>query len=184
MFFHSQTNKTHFHKKYCSLGLILRVRVFELGRGLLKGYALPIYFYFLRISNSCKIFSLFFFTILRKLSRGRGLGLPVVRLICFRVRDDNGWFWPCAQSRNLWISFFVNNSRALYLCNCFCPLFLLIFIVLVSWYTTSPWENSRANAKVGYITSALSGPPDKSVSGRTVGSFHEQRLVIKRFAEE
>ena len=57
--------------------------------------------------------------ILRKLSRGRGLGLPVVRLICFRVRDDNGWFWPCAQSRNLWISFFMYNSRVLYVSNCF-----------------------------------------------------------------
>ena len=133
--------------------------------------------------------------ILRKLSRGRGLGLPVVRLICFRVRDDNGWFWPCAQSRNLWISFFIYNSRVLYVSNCFnlvpralfpgfgggapkarekrsgdevaivsAPYFL-IFIFLVSWHTTSPWENSWANAKVDYITAAPSGPPDKSVSG-------------------
>ena len=28
MIFHSHTNKTHFHKKGCALGLILKVRVF------------------------------------------------------------------------------------------------------------------------------------------------------------
>ena len=28
MIFHSHANKTHFHKKGCALGLILRVRVF------------------------------------------------------------------------------------------------------------------------------------------------------------
>ena len=28
MIFHSQANKTHFHKKGCALGLILKVRVF------------------------------------------------------------------------------------------------------------------------------------------------------------
>ena len=28
MIFHSHTNKTHFHKKGCPLGLILKVRVF------------------------------------------------------------------------------------------------------------------------------------------------------------
>ena len=27
MIFHSQANKTHFHKKSCALGLILKVRV-------------------------------------------------------------------------------------------------------------------------------------------------------------
>ena len=29
MIFHSHANKTHFHKKGCALGLILKVRVFE-----------------------------------------------------------------------------------------------------------------------------------------------------------
>ena len=33
MIFHSQANKTHFHKKGCALGLILKVRVLELGSG-------------------------------------------------------------------------------------------------------------------------------------------------------
>ena len=33
--FHSHANKTHFHKKGCALGLILKVRVLELGSGLL-----------------------------------------------------------------------------------------------------------------------------------------------------
>ena len=28
MIFHSRTNKSHFHKKGCALGLILKVRVF------------------------------------------------------------------------------------------------------------------------------------------------------------
>ena len=28
MIFHSHANKTHFHKKGCALGLILKVRVF------------------------------------------------------------------------------------------------------------------------------------------------------------
>ena len=32
--FHSHANKTHFHKKGCALGLILKVRVLELGSGL------------------------------------------------------------------------------------------------------------------------------------------------------
>ena len=32
--FHSHANKTHFHKKGCAPGLILKVRVLELGRGL------------------------------------------------------------------------------------------------------------------------------------------------------
>ena len=43
MIFHSHANKTHFHKKGCTLGLILKVRVFgtrkwpmELGSGLLR----------------------------------------------------------------------------------------------------------------------------------------------------
>ena len=31
--FHSHANKTHFHKKGCALGLILKVRVLELGSG-------------------------------------------------------------------------------------------------------------------------------------------------------
>ena len=35
MIFHSHANKTHFHKKGCALGLILKVRVLELGSGLL-----------------------------------------------------------------------------------------------------------------------------------------------------
>ena len=35
MIFHSHTNKTHFHRKGCALGLILKVRVLELGIGLL-----------------------------------------------------------------------------------------------------------------------------------------------------
>ena len=62
--------------------------------------------------------------------------------------------------------------------------YFLIFIFLVSWHTTSTWEDSRANAKVDYITAALSlGSAHERVLGRTVGSFHEQRLVIKRFAE-
>ena len=30
MIFHSHTNKTHFHKKGCALGLILKVRFLEL----------------------------------------------------------------------------------------------------------------------------------------------------------
>ena len=34
MIFHSHANKTHFHKKGCALGLILKARVLELGRGL------------------------------------------------------------------------------------------------------------------------------------------------------
>ena len=29
MIFHSRANKTHFHKKGCALGLILKVRVFK-----------------------------------------------------------------------------------------------------------------------------------------------------------
>ena len=29
MIFHSRANKTHFHKKACALGLILKLRVFE-----------------------------------------------------------------------------------------------------------------------------------------------------------
>ena len=33
MICNSQANKTHFHKKGCSLGLILKVRVLELGGG-------------------------------------------------------------------------------------------------------------------------------------------------------
>ena len=37
MIFHSHANKTHFHKKGCTLGLILKVRVYELGSGLLSG---------------------------------------------------------------------------------------------------------------------------------------------------
>ena len=36
MIFYSHANKTHFHKKGFPLGLILKVRVFELGSGLLK----------------------------------------------------------------------------------------------------------------------------------------------------
>ena len=32
--FHSHASKTHFHKKGCALGLILKVRVLELGSGL------------------------------------------------------------------------------------------------------------------------------------------------------
>ena len=34
--FHSHANKTHFHNKGCALGLILKVRVLELGSGLFK----------------------------------------------------------------------------------------------------------------------------------------------------
>ena len=41
MIFHSHANKTIFHKKDCALGLILKVRVFELGRGLFRAYTLP-----------------------------------------------------------------------------------------------------------------------------------------------
>ena len=37
MIFHSHANKTHFQKKGCALGLILKVRVFELGCGLFMG---------------------------------------------------------------------------------------------------------------------------------------------------
>ena len=33
--FYSHANKTHFHKKGCAPSLILKVRVLELGRGLL-----------------------------------------------------------------------------------------------------------------------------------------------------
>ena len=33
--FHSHANKTHFHKKGCAPSLILKVRVLELGSGLL-----------------------------------------------------------------------------------------------------------------------------------------------------
>ena len=36
MIFHSRANKTHFHKKGFALGLILKVRVLELGSGLLR----------------------------------------------------------------------------------------------------------------------------------------------------
>ena len=32
MIFHSLANKTHFHKKGCALGLILKVRVFGTGK--------------------------------------------------------------------------------------------------------------------------------------------------------
>ena len=40
--FHSHRNKTHFHKKGCALGLILKVRVFGLGVGLeLRSGLLP-----------------------------------------------------------------------------------------------------------------------------------------------
>ena len=35
MIFHSHANKPHFHKKGCVLGLVLKVRVYELGTGLL-----------------------------------------------------------------------------------------------------------------------------------------------------
>ena len=35
MIFHSHANKTHFHKKGYALGLILKVKVLELGSGLL-----------------------------------------------------------------------------------------------------------------------------------------------------
>ena len=35
MIFHSHANKTHFHKKGCAPSLILKVRVLELGSGLL-----------------------------------------------------------------------------------------------------------------------------------------------------
>ena len=35
MIFHSHANKTHFHKKGCALGLILKVRVLKFGSGLL-----------------------------------------------------------------------------------------------------------------------------------------------------
>ena len=34
MIFHSHANKTHFKKKGCALGLILKERVLELGSGL------------------------------------------------------------------------------------------------------------------------------------------------------
>ena len=34
MFFHSHASKIHFHNKGCALGLILKVRVLELGSGL------------------------------------------------------------------------------------------------------------------------------------------------------
>ena len=40
MIFHSRANKTHFHKKGFALGLILKVRVLELGSGLLRCEAL------------------------------------------------------------------------------------------------------------------------------------------------
>ena len=36
MMFHSHSNKTYFQKKSCALGLILKVRVLELGSGLLQ----------------------------------------------------------------------------------------------------------------------------------------------------
>ena len=43
MIFHSHANKTHFHKKGCALGLILKVRVLELGSGpLLRDKTSPI----------------------------------------------------------------------------------------------------------------------------------------------
>ena len=35
MIFHSHANKTNFHKKGCALSLILKVRVLELGSGLM-----------------------------------------------------------------------------------------------------------------------------------------------------
>ena len=35
MIFHSHANKPHFHKNGCVLGLVLKVRVYELGTGLL-----------------------------------------------------------------------------------------------------------------------------------------------------
>ena len=41
MTFHSRANKTHFHKKGLAPGLILKVRVLELGSGLLD--AMPLY---------------------------------------------------------------------------------------------------------------------------------------------
>ena len=33
MIFHSHANKTHFHKKVCALGLILKMRVFGISDG-------------------------------------------------------------------------------------------------------------------------------------------------------
>ena len=36
MFFHSHVSKTHFHKKGCALGLILKLAFLELGGGLFK----------------------------------------------------------------------------------------------------------------------------------------------------
>ena len=40
--FHSCAYKTHFHEKGCALGLILKVRVLELGSGLLKTRVLKV----------------------------------------------------------------------------------------------------------------------------------------------
>ena len=40
--FHSHANKTYFHKKGCTLGLILKVGVLELGSGLLISFNLQI----------------------------------------------------------------------------------------------------------------------------------------------
>ena len=40
MIFYYYVNKTHFHKKGFALGLVLRVRVLELGNGLFNTYIL------------------------------------------------------------------------------------------------------------------------------------------------
>ena len=37
MIFHSHANKTHFHKKGCALGFILKVRVFGSGKWPIRG---------------------------------------------------------------------------------------------------------------------------------------------------
>ena len=43
MIFHSYTNKTHFHKKGCALGLILKVRVFETRKWLITRAHFPFF---------------------------------------------------------------------------------------------------------------------------------------------
>ena len=54
MIFHCRGNKSHFHKKGCALGLILKVRVFGTRKWLLKRQRL-VFFFTNRIKNNVAV---------------------------------------------------------------------------------------------------------------------------------
>ena len=54
MIFHCRGNKSHFHKKGCALGLILKVRVFGTRKWLLKRQRL-VFFFTNRIKNNLAV---------------------------------------------------------------------------------------------------------------------------------